>query len=105
MKLTIGERLDIQNVLPRQADILTAKIKLSIAKKTDITKKELETHKFRPNPQNPKRIMWDKASKEYEIKLDDPEMQLIKGRLIELNDTKKLDTTESMVSLYGKIVK
>ncbi len=108
MKLTIGERLEALDVLPRNSDIIFAKIIMTLKDKLGLTAEEKKDHNFRLQAGNDGQEFfwrWDKQEKEYDIELNECETDIIKEGLVKLNKTKKLKVEKATISLYEKIVK
>jgi hypothetical protein len=108
MKLTIGERLKALKVLPKNSDIIFAKIVMTLQDKLGLTAEEKKDHNFRLQAADDNKGFvwrWDKEDKEYDIELSECEIDIIKEGLMKLNETKKIEVNKSMIALYEKIVK
>ena len=101
MELSLLERIQIQNVLPKEGDILTLRLTQDILKKVEISAQEIEKFEIVGNGQT---ITWnDKGTKsKKEVIFTQAEIQLVKTKVAKLDSEKKL--TFQMLSLHEKFV-
>lgn len=96
MKFKILDRILLLNLLPQQADIVTLRIIKDIKERVELSAKEMEEVKMEQVEASLKWSPEKDISKE--IELSEVETKLIKEKLKEANDNKKL--TLQHVPLY-----
>ena len=102
MQLSILERIVLMGVLPAEGDIVTLRLVSDARKDISFSDKEMRESKIVNNPQNGQ-ISWDeKAAKDKEIDIPTAVIGIVKTKLLELNEKKKLNGNH--ISLYEKFV-
>lgn len=103
MKLSVLERLAIQNLLPQQSDFTNLKLMRVAREALSFTEKENRLLQFKPVEGEAGKIQWqDGAVPEKEVALGEVVTVMIVDALKKLNEEKKL--TEEHFSLYEKFV-
>ena len=99
VKLIVKQRIDLQSILPQQADFLTIKMIRVLREDLSFTQKEHDSLKLTQHPNGS--VEWDakagkKCNKEFEI----PEtiVVIIKASLEKLNASKQI--TEAHLDFY-----
>lgn len=96
MKLSIHDRIQIQNFLPREGDYITLCLRDDIIKKTGLSQEEIKQYEITSNEGT---ISWNvEKAKEKDIDYSESELNLIKKTLKELDEKKKL--TEGTFPVY-----
>lgn len=100
MELKVFERLILLNTLPKEGDFLTLKIIRDL--KGDLSFSE-EEHKALQFKQEDGKMLWQaEADKPKEITIGEKAKEIIRNRLKELNEQKKLK--EEHLPIYEKFV-
>lgn len=99
LNLKIGDRIQLQNILPGEDAFERLLMREIILKKVKINEKEISTHNLRTEGGS---IMWEKSDISYSYEFDENEREYVKGCLKELSDKKKL--TADALGLYKTFV-
>ena len=102
MKLTLKERILIQQILPQKGNMLEMLTIKSIVKKVEVT--EEESKKFEITAKG-NSIVWNAEGKDakFEIEFSEGELKVLKDAVVEMNDKKEI--TLDNLELCGKIEK
>ena len=91
MKLTVSERLDINELFPPKADILTQTIIKDIIEKTTLSQKETKKINLRPVGKGQPGMIYDtKAVTPKAVTFSTPELELLKSRVDIMDKEKKV---------------
>jgi hypothetical protein len=102
MKLGVLDRLTLLNVLPPEGDLLTIRIVHGLRQRLSFTEEEHAALKFTKSADG-QQILWKKeADKEVDIEIGSKAEQIIRDRLNELSNQKKL--TEMHISICEKFL-
>lgn len=103
MKLTLGQRIQVLQILPSKGDIKTLRIVKDIESKLSITQEEIVKYEFNTTPDG-KAYTWNKegVTDEVDYEFSDLEISEVKKALQKLEETKELD--KSMLNLYDKFI-
>lgn len=103
MKLTIGERIRVGELLPKESDFTTLKILRELELRLSFSEEEIKKYKIVTNYAT-MNTFWDplEASREFEIKMGEIVTKIITDKLVLLEKEKKL--TRADYTLYKKFV-
>lgn len=91
MKLTVPERLDMGELFPPKADILTQTIIRDITEKTNLSQKEMKKINLRPAGNGQAGMIYDaKAVTPKAVTFSLPELELLKSRVDIMDKEKKV---------------
>ena len=100
MKLTVLERLVLQQILPQEGNFVTLKILRSLKTNLGISEKEYKEFEI---DQNGEQVTWNaKGNEEREIEIGEKATDIIVESLKKLNEEQKL--TEQHYSIYEKFL-
>jgi len=101
MKLDVAERINLLSILPQEGSFLTLKIIRELRETLSFTEKEHKTLQFKQLEDG--RVSWNtKAAKEKDIEIGKKAKSIIKEKLAELDEQKKLK--DNHFSLYEKFI-
>lgn len=98
MKLKIAERIILQQILPKEGDIVSIRIIRDLQNALSFSEAEIKQFKIR---QEDGRVHWNDDA-EKEIKIGNQALVIIVDALKKINETKKLDI--NLISIYEKFV-
>lgn len=100
MELTVLERINMRQILPKEGDFTQIIIVNDITEKVALTQKDIKYYGIRTENDM---IKWnpERANKTKKIDFTKPEIQLLKDRVEKLNSDKKI--TQENFSLCRKI--
>jgi hypothetical protein len=104
MKFTLGERITLLGVLPKEANFVTLKIIRSLEGRLSFTEKELKDFDIKFNARGSS-YSWNKEGAEYEAEVEFGEKatDIVVEQLKELDKTEKL--TGQHFTVYEKFIK
>jgi len=103
MKLTLGERITLLTVLPKEANFVTLQILRSLETRLSFTEKEIKDFEIKFNPRNAS-YAWNEKGRDYEtaVEFGEKTTAIVVGQLEELDKTEKL--TAQHITVYEKFV-
>lgn len=103
MKLTVGERIQLQQILPAKGNIVNLRILEDLRKKLSFTEKEIKEYKVK-QVEGTNSITWNnKGTVPKEIEIGDQAKEIIVKELKALSDKEQL--TLQYISIYDKFIK
>jgi hypothetical protein len=100
MKLSVAERIVLNNILPQESDYATLVACKDLREKVVLTQEEIVEYKVEAQGGN---IVWDsEKAEEKEFEITDLEKKVVSDTLKELDKNKKLNQTT--VTLYDKFI-
>lgn len=99
MKVTIGERISLLGVLPRQANIIIIRRVEELAKKLQPTNNEVKKFEIKPLGEQ---ITWNDPKYEIEVEIGEIMVEEIKKILKQMSDENKLGREH--ISLFDKFI-
>ena len=102
MKLNIGERFALLNILPQKEDFANLKILRKLKEDLSFSEKEFKEYKFTEMPEGGLRWPPEVANITKEIQVGEIATQIIVEKLKELNRTKELP--DECYTVYEKFV-
>jgi len=92
MKLGVKDRLMMQQILPREGNLIAQRIMRDIGQKTELTQEEMDSVKMKPLPSGG--VTWDDKLEKFlgqkTIKFTDAEIGFLKDQVKKLDETQKV---------------
>lgn len=103
MKLTLGQRIQILQIIPNKGDIKTLRIVKDLESKLTITQEEIVKYEFTVT-EDGKNYTWNKEGvlTEIDYELSELEISEVKKALQKLEEAKELQ--KNMLELYDKFI-
>ena len=95
MKFTLGERITLLGVLPKEANFVTLKIVESLKRRLSFSEDEIKDFEINFNPRDSS-YSWNKEGAEHEVEIEFGE----KATDIVVEELKELDTTKKLTSQH-----
>ena len=99
MKLTVTERLIIQQLLPEKGTFINLRLIREAREDLSFNEEENKLMNFRPHPNNQENIVWDETGYTKEITFGDVVSNIVKEEL------KKMDTDETLEDVHFSLYK
>jgi hypothetical protein len=100
MLLSVGERLVLLSVLPKEGNFITLKLVRELRENLSFSEDEHKKYKFRQEEGN---VFWENNNDEADIKIGEKAADVIAEALKELDKQKKLKNEH--YSIYEKFIK